>query len=153
KSAWEPSTRTGRMKAKGPSSRASPSMMLSCKTAGEGPAEPFRMVIGRHYTAGIEAMARLSVRVQPGASKDEILRWDNSVLHLRVTAPPIEGRANAAVIDVLSGFLRVPKSSLSILRGGRVRQKAVEIEGMTDAELAAVMERALVRGPRRLEAF
>ncbi len=117
-------------------------MMLSCKTAGEGPAEPFRMVIGRHYTAGVGAMARLSVRVQPGASRNEILRWEDGVLHLRVMAPPIEGRANAAVVAVLSGFLGVPKSSVSIVRGGRGRQKVVEIEGMVDEALAAAMERA-----------
>src|SRR5437879_2938465 len=121
--AWDPSTRTGRMRAKGPSSLASPSMMLSCKTAGEGTAEPFRMVIGRHYTAGVGGMARLSVRVQPGASRDEIVRWEEGVLHLRVTAPPLEGRAIAGVIAALSRFLGVPKTSLSIVKGERGRQK------------------------------
>jgi uncharacterized protein len=73
------------------------------------------------------------------------VRFEDGVLHLRVMAPPVEGRANAAVIAVLSGFLGIPKTRLSILRGGRGRQKVVEIEGMKDEELAAAMGEAFSR--------
>jgi uncharacterized protein YggU (UPF0235/DUF167 family) len=60
---------------------------------------------------------------------------------VRVTAPPDEGRANAAVCKVLAEALGVPKSAVTVVRGHRARVKTLEITGMTDDEAAQRLPR------------
>jgi len=57
------------------------------------------------------------------------------VLHVRVAAPPVEGRANAALIELLAKTLGVSKSRVSIEAGQRGREKVVWVEGLDDGEL------------------
>jgi uncharacterized protein len=54
---------------------------------------------------------------------------------VRVTEPPLEGRANAALLKLIARRARVAKGRVSIVRGARSRHKLVRIEGMGDAEL------------------
>ena len=77
----------------------------------------------------------LPLRVQPRASRDEIVGWQNGALRVRVTAPPVDGAANAAISALLAGALRVPPSSISVVRGTRGRDKLVRISGLGAAEL------------------
>jgi uncharacterized protein len=56
---------------------------------------------------------------------------------VRLTAPPIEGRANAALVAFMAKVLKVPKSQVTLLSGDTSRLKSLEIEGMTQAELSA----------------
>ncbi len=79
--------------------------------------------------------AVLSVRVQPRASSDAILGWQDGALRLRVTAPPVEGEANLAVARLLARALRVAPSTIAVIRGERSRDKRVRIAGLTEAEL------------------
>jgi uncharacterized protein YggU (UPF0235/DUF167 family) len=55
------------------------------------------------------------------------------MLRIRVTAPPVEGRANRAVVGLLARCLRIPKSSIKIAAGGRSPVKVVEAEGLDPA--------------------
>jgi uncharacterized protein YggU (UPF0235/DUF167 family) len=59
----------------------------------------------------------------------------DGVLHVKLAAAPVEGAANAALIDLLSRLLRVPKRSLRIATGERSRTKTVEISGLTEDEV------------------
>jgi uncharacterized protein (TIGR00251 family) len=77
----------------------------------------------------------IKVRVQPRASKDEILGYRGSALRVRVTAPPDGGRANEAVIALLAGALGVAKSRINIVRGMASREKVVMIESLTQEEV------------------
>ena len=87
-----------------------------------------------------------STRVQPGASTSEVSGYGaDGVLKVRATAPPAEGAANQAVIKVLSKMLGVPRSSITILRGDTGRQKVVNVAGMDEAELRT---RVLLVPPR-----
>ena len=79
--------------------------------------------------------ATIKVRVQPRASKDEILGCRGDALRVRVTAPPEGGRANEAVIGLLAGALDVPKSRVNIIRGMASREKLVMIESLTREEV------------------
>ena len=79
--------------------------------------------------------ATIKVRVQPRASKDEILSCRGDALRVRVTAPPEGGRANEAVIGLLAGALDVPKSRVNIIRGMASREKLVMIESLTREEV------------------
>lgn len=87
-------------------------------------------------------LARLPVRLTPGASADRIDGWDvdadgRPVLKVRVRARPVEGEANEALIRLLAKTLGAPRSSVSLARGGQSRLKMIEVAGLDDAELRA----------------
>jgi uncharacterized protein YggU (UPF0235/DUF167 family) len=85
-------------------------------------------------------MARLPVRLTPGAASDRIDGWDvdaegRPVLKVRVRARPIEGEANEALVLLLAKALGLSRSSVSLARGGQSRLKMIEVEGMDSADL------------------
>ena len=86
--------------------------------------------------------ARIHVRVQPRASRNEVVRREGGIWWIRVAAPPAEGKANAALVDYLAEVLGVPKSQVTITRGLKARQKAVAIEGLSEAEAQRRLEAA-----------
>ena len=73
---------------------------------------------------------RLNVRVIPRSSKNA-LEWQQGTLKARLTAPPVDGAANEALIALLADRLGLPKRNVSIVHGSAGRQKTVEIMGMT----------------------
>lgn len=75
--------------------------------------------------------ARFDIRVTPRASRGQIAGWREGVLHLKVTAPPADNAANAAVIDLLASALDIPKRSVEIVRGHTSRMKHVRVEGLS----------------------
>lgn len=77
-------------------------------------------------------MARLRVRVQPGAKRDEIVGFSEGVLKVKVAAPAIEGRANVALTALLARSLGVRKSDVTIVTGASSRTKLVEIAGLDE---------------------
>ena len=83
----------------------------------------------------------LSVRVQPKASKSRILGEHGGALKISVTATPEKGKANAAVVALLSEKLGVPKSSIEIVRGETSRLKTVRIRGMAKETVSALLSR------------
>jgi uncharacterized protein (TIGR00251 family) len=76
----------------------------------------------------------LSVRIQPRASKNEITRMENGGLKIRLTAPPVDGAANEALIRFLADTLSVPKSQIEISSGHTSRDKIVRIRGVDRAD-------------------
>jgi uncharacterized protein (TIGR00251 family) len=83
----------------------------------------------------------LRVRVQPRAARAALTGWRDDVLVIRVTAPPVNGAANAAVRAVLAEALEVAPSMVRVLRGERGRDKLVRIEGLTMIQARARLER------------
>jgi len=74
------------------------------------------------------AVLRLQLRVQPRAAQTRIVGRHGEAIKVQVHAPPVEGAANAAVIDLLAEALRVPRRAVRIVRGASSRDKLVEIE-------------------------
>ena len=70
---------------------------------------------------------RFTVRLQPRASKNEIAGLHGHALRVRVTAPPVDGLANEALIDFLSQALQLPRRNVCIVSGFTSRTKVVEI--------------------------
>ena len=79
--------------------------------------------------------ARLSVKVVPGASRDEIVGWMGDTLKVRVVAAPERGRANAAVEAVIAGALGVSQDSVRVVSGHTVPRKIIEIAGLNGADI------------------
>ena len=77
----------------------------------------------------------LPVRAMPRASKNEIQGLHGDALKVRLQAPPVEGKANQALIRFLSDALSIPRSQLSIASGETGRNKAVLITGITKVAL------------------
>jgi uncharacterized protein (TIGR00251 family) len=89
--------------------------------------------------------ATIPVRVQPRARSDELVGLRDGVLVVRVTAPPLEGRANEAVCRLLAGVLGVRASRLTVVRGERARDKVVAVAGL-DQEVADAAIRSSAAG-------
>lgn len=85
-------------------------------------------------------MTTLAIKLTPGAASDRIDGWDvdpdgRPVLKVRVRARPVEGEANAALIKLLAKALGVPKSAVSLARGGQSRTKMVAVAGLSPDEV------------------
>jgi uncharacterized protein (TIGR00251 family) len=80
------------------------------------------------------------VRVQPRASRDEIVGEHQDGLKIRLTAPPVDDRANKALQKLLAARLNVPLAAVRIAAGERSRTKRVEILGVTAAMIQALLE-------------
>jgi uncharacterized protein YggU (UPF0235/DUF167 family) len=78
------------------------------------------------------AQARLSVRLTPRASSNAVLRYTDRVLFLRLTAPPVEGAANAACCAYVAGLLGLRPSQVAVSQGHKSRDKALTITGLSE---------------------
>ena len=72
----------------------------------------------------------LRVRVTARASRDELAGLKDGVLHVRVSAPPVDGKANQAVTRLIAKALGVGRTSVRVVRGERSRDKVVEVDGV-----------------------
>lgn len=72
---------------------------------------------------------KISVRVKPGAKKENLERVDDTNFIAHVKAPPVEGKANDALVRLLSDYFGVPKSKILIIKGTTSKYKVVEIGG------------------------
>jgi len=81
-----------------------------------------------------------AVRVQPRASRDEIAGEWQEGLKVRLTAPPVDDRANEALRRFLATSLNVPLSAVRITSGERSRTKRVEVRGVTSAAVRALAD-------------
>ncbi len=71
---------------------------------------------------------RLSIKVVPGASRDEISGWLGDRLKIRVKAPAESGKANTAVIKLLASALKISRRDITIISGGASPRKTIEIK-------------------------
>lgn len=74
------------------------------------------------------------VRLQPRARKSGVQGESGEALKIAVNAPPVEGRANAALIEYLAEFLKVPRRSVTIATGEHSRLKTVRVMGVSAEE-------------------
>ena len=77
----------------------------------------------------------IRVRVQPKASGNQILGFREDVLRLRVTAPPEDGKANAAVVRLLAQTLGISRSQLEVIRGHSSRNKVIRVSSLNAVEV------------------
>jgi uncharacterized protein (TIGR00251 family) len=82
----------------------------------------------------------IRIHLTPRSARDEVLGLEGDVLRARVTAPPVDGRANEALLRLLAEALGIPRVSLRIARGQRSRDKLVAVDGLDAAEVERRLE-------------
>ncbi len=83
--------------------------------------------------------AQFALRVQPRASRNAIAGTIGDAIKLAITAPPVDGKANQAVIEFLANLFRVSKSSVVIVSGETGRNKLIAIRGMSAEQVRKVL--------------
>jgi len=86
-------------------------------------------------------MADLAIRVQPRAKRSEVAGERGGALLIRVSAPPVDGKANAAVCRLIAERVGVPRSAVRIVRGEASRDKVVRIDGLSADEARTALLR------------
>lgn len=84
--------------------------------------------------------ALINVKVIPRASRNQIVGKENAAFKIKLTAPPVEGKANKALKEFLSKKLRVPKRNVDIISGKRSRQKSVLIRGLSPGDVDTLLK-------------
>lgn len=84
----------------------------------------------------------VSLHVQPGARKTEIAGLHGEALKVRLAAPPVDGKANAALVAFLAEQLDVPRSQVALISGATSRQKRLRVSGASAQAIAAFLSRA-----------
>ena len=87
----------------------------------------------------------IRVRVVPRAKRNELAGERAGALLVRVTAPPVDGKANAAVCRLIARAAGVPQSRVSVVRGASARDKVVRVEGVEARALRVAV--GLAAGP------
>lgn len=82
---------------------------------------------------------RLAVQAAPRASRSEIVGLHGDAVRIRLNAPPVDGKANHALLEFLSETLRVPVRSLVLLSGDASRRKVVRIANLSPDEVVRRM--------------
>ena len=79
---------------------------------------------------------KLKIRVTALAKRDEVYCiLEDGTVKVRLTAPPVEGKANKALIKYFSGIFEIPRSRIEILSGFKNRNKLVNIQGIDSVEI------------------
>jgi uncharacterized protein len=89
----------------------------------------------------VSTSTRITIHIQPRASRTEVAGMHDGCVKIRVSAPPVEGAANTAVIEFVASTLKVAKSRVRVVSGTTSRRKVLEIEGIA----ADVVESALLK--------
>ena len=87
----------------------------------------------------------LTIKVQPGASKDRVVGRIGEEWKVTLTAPPVEGRANRACIDFLARLLGIPCSRVHLVGGRTSRRKLIRVEGLSSDEIDGRLDAAALR--------
>lgn len=81
----------------------------------------------------------VDVRVVPRSSREAVVGEHDGALKVALTAPPVDGEANAALVAFVAKALRVPKNAVSLIRGEKSKQKTLAIVGVDAAAVRALL--------------
>ncbi|MDD2420973.1 MAG: DUF167 domain-containing protein [Heliobacteriaceae bacterium] len=83
---------------------------------------------------------RFKVRVQPRAAQNTVCGLLDGALKIRLTAPPVDGEANAACVQFLAKSLGVSRAAVRLVAGEKARTKMIEVKGFTAARLRQLVD-------------
>jgi uncharacterized protein (TIGR00251 family) len=93
-------------------------------------------VIDAGFAKDVADGCTLSVRIHPGARKNGVTGIYADSVKIALTAPPVDGKANDALIAFLAEALRLPRARISLVSGSTSRSKVLRITGKSAAEIA-----------------
>ena len=82
----------------------------------------------------------IRIYVQPRASRNAFIGIHDDAVKFAITAPPVDGKANAAVVKYLASFFRIRKKDLEIISGLQSRRKSLLVTGLSEEEIRARMQ-------------
>jgi uncharacterized protein (TIGR00251 family) len=80
-------------------------------------------------------MSEIQVRLQPRAKRNEVVGERGGAVVIRVTAPPVDGRANAALCQLIAERVGLPKGNVTVVHGASSRDKLVRVDGASETQL------------------
>jgi len=86
----------------------------------------------------VSECAEIRVRLRPRGGRDELIGMRDGVLQARVSAPPVDGKANKALCRLIAKSAGVAPSRVSVVRGEKARDKVVRVQGLDNAALLDV---------------
>lgn len=90
------------------------------------------------FRQGADGRATLTLHIQPGAKKSEFAGMHGDALKIRLAAPPVDGKANDALVRFVAERLGLPRSAVTLKSGQTSRHKVLEVVGATSAAIAAL---------------
>ena len=84
----------------------------------------------------------LTLHIQPGAKKTAVAGRHGDALKIRLAAPPVDGKANAALLEFIADALGLPKAAVKLKSGHTSRRKVREVDGATEDAMAALIPKA-----------
>ncbi|MBI5466179.1 MAG: DUF167 domain-containing protein [Candidatus Kerfeldbacteria bacterium] len=93
-------------------------------------------------------MCRLKVRVTANSHRPGLVGLIDKVVHLKVSAPPADGQANRELCNFLAELFHLAPSLISVRYGHSARQKVVEVQGVDEGHLFAILRQHLVKNMR-----
>lgn len=90
------------------------------------------------FRVAADCRITLTLHIQPGAKKTEFAGLHGDALKIRLSAPPVDGKANEALIKFIAETLRLPKSAVNLKSGQTSRRKVLEVCGAEAASVAAL---------------
>jgi uncharacterized protein (TIGR00251 family) len=88
----------------------------------------------------IKGGVRLHLFIQPKASKNEVIGPHNDEIKIKITAPPIDGRANEELIEFLADLFHIAKRNVSVVKGDTGRHKTVDLFGVDMAHAQKILK-------------
>ena len=92
------------------------------------------------YRVAADGCITLTLHIQPGAKKTEIAGLHGDALKIRLSAPPVDGKANEALVKFVAEALKLPKSAVNLKSGQTSRRKVLEVSGATREAVARFVQ-------------
>jgi uncharacterized protein (TIGR00251 family) len=93
------------------------------------------MAADMNWISDVGGGAIVQVRVVPRAAQNAVQGFHGDYLKIRLQAPPVDGKANAALVEFLSGLLGIPRRQVALLAGATGRKKRLLISGLSAADV------------------
>ena len=92
------------------------------------------------FRVAADGRVALTLHIQPGAKKTEIAGLHGDALKIRLAAPPVDGKANEALVKFVAEALKLPKSAVNLKSGQTSRRKVLEVQGATTEAVARLVQ-------------
>ena len=92
------------------------------------------------FRVAADGRITLTLHIQPGAKKTETAGLHGDALKIRLAAPPVDGKANEALIKFIAEALKLPKSAVNLKSGQTSRRKVLEVSGATSEAVARLAQ-------------